>query len=238
MEMLAPTFHVLAADGYGAGKSPAWRAQRPLRLRDEVALLEPVFARADPFVLVGHSYGAAVALIAALVQPERVRALALYEPTLFALVDADTPAPNDADGIRLTVADAATAIDAGDLHTAAERFIDFWMGNGAWARTPESRKEPIADSVANIRAWGKALFDEPTPLAAFSALNIPVLYMLGANSPASSHAVARLLTPVLPHVEVVEFAGVGHMGPITHPDLINDAIAGFLQPLLHPLQPA
>ncbi|HUG79637.1 MAG TPA: alpha/beta fold hydrolase, partial [Burkholderiales bacterium] len=95
MDLLAPKYHVLAADSYGAGKSPAWPTDRPVRLRDEAALLEPVFARAgEPFTLVGHSYGAAVALIAALARPHRVRALALYEPTLFALVDAESPPPN------------------------------------------------------------------------------------------------------------------------------------------------
>ncbi|MGQ0764186.1 MAG: alpha/beta fold hydrolase [Gemmatimonadota bacterium] len=44
----------------------------------------------DRFSLVGHSYGGAVALLAALKYRSRVRSLALYEPTLFALVDADT----------------------------------------------------------------------------------------------------------------------------------------------------
>jgi hypothetical protein len=43
-----PGFHVLAADSYGAGKSPAWPTDRPVSLQDEVALLEPVFARAGP----------------------------------------------------------------------------------------------------------------------------------------------------------------------------------------------
>src|SRR5688572_14337283 len=57
MEALAPRCHVLAADSYGAGKSPPWPTDRQVVLRDEVALLEPVFARAgDPFALVGHSY--------------------------------------------------------------------------------------------------------------------------------------------------------------------------------------
>jgi pimeloyl-ACP methyl ester carboxylesterase len=46
MELLAPKFHVLAADSYGAGKSPPWPTGRQVVLRDEVALLEPVFARA------------------------------------------------------------------------------------------------------------------------------------------------------------------------------------------------
>jgi pimeloyl-ACP methyl ester carboxylesterase len=230
MEAMAPKFRVLAADSYGAGKSPPWPADRTIRLRDEVALLEPVFARAgDPFALVGHSYGAAIALIAAVTQPHRVRAMALYEPTLFALVDAESPPPNDADGIRNTVSDALAALERGDQAAAAKRFIDFWMGAGAWDQTPEPRRGPIADSVKNIGGWANALFREPTPLKAFADLRVPVLYMVGKQSPASSHGVARLLTRVLPEVEVVELDGLGHMGPVTHPDRVNPLIRRFLE---------
>lgn len=229
METLAPRFRVLAADSYGAGKSPAWPTDRPVCLRDEVALLEPVFARAgDPLALVGHSYGAAVALIAALAHPQRVRALALYEPTLFAVLDAESAPPNDADGIRAAVAGAAAALEAGDPAGAARCFIDFWMGAGAWDQMPEQRQGPIATSVINVRGWAHALFSEPTPLQAFSRLSIPVLYMIGKYSPASSRGVARLLTRVLPRVEVIEFEGLGHMGPVTHPQVVNESICRFL----------
>jgi pimeloyl-ACP methyl ester carboxylesterase len=230
MTELASTFHVLAADTYGAGKSPPWPSDRTVRLRDEVDLLEPAFALAgDPFAIVGHSYGAAVALIAAVTQPERVSALALFEPTLFAVVDAETPAPNDADGIRQAVADASTALAAGNPDGAAACFIDFWMGANSWEQTAESRRGPVAASMANVGGWADALFDEPTPLSAFATLDIPVLYMTGADSPASSLGVARLLTSVLPNVEVVDFPATGHMGPITHPAQVNAAISEFLQ---------
>jgi pimeloyl-ACP methyl ester carboxylesterase len=122
MDLLAPNFHVLSPDSYGAGKSPAW-PDRKIGLKDEAAFLEPVFSRAgDPFTLVGHSYGAAIALVAAVTQPARVRALVLYEPTLFAVLDADSPPPNEADGIRATVAKAGSALDAGDPAGAAECF--------------------------------------------------------------------------------------------------------------------
>jgi pimeloyl-ACP methyl ester carboxylesterase len=137
--------------------------------RDEVALIEPVLARAgSPLSLVGHSYG-------------------------------------------------------------AERFIDYWMGIGSWKATPENRKPPIAASVANIRRWAHALFTEPTPLAAFRSLDVPVFYMVGKRSTASARGVARLLTKALPRVEVLEFHELGHMGPITHPDPVNEAIARFLE---------
>jgi pimeloyl-ACP methyl ester carboxylesterase len=230
MESLAGQFHVLAADLFGSGQSPVWPADHELTLRDEVAFLEPVFARAgDPCALVGHSYGAAVALIAAVSQPDRVRAIALYEPVLFSLVDEESPPPNDADGIRDAVTEAVAAIDEGDPARGAGYFIDFWMGKGAWARMPESRKAPIARSIVSMRQWAAALMNEPTSLAGFSQLRVPTLLMTGSESPAASRGVARLLTGALPRVEVVELKGVGHMGPITHPEIVNDVIGRFLE---------
>lgn len=225
-----PRFHVFAPDSYGSGKSPEWVSDRVIRLRDEAELIEPILDRAgSPLALVGHSYGAAVALVAALSNPARVRAMALYEPTLFALLDAEKAPPNEADGIRSVVADAVPALDAGNRDAAAARFIDYWMGKGSWERTPDQRKAPIVASVTNVRRWASALFTEPTPLAAFRSLDIPVLYMLGKRSTASAHGVARLLTKALPRVEVVEFEELGHMGPITHPGPVNDVIARFLE---------
>jgi pimeloyl-ACP methyl ester carboxylesterase len=55
-----------------------------------------------------------------------------------------------------------------------------------------------------------------------------VLYMIGGRSPPSSRSVARLLTQVLPQVEVMEFEALGHMGPVTHPQVVNAAICQFL----------
>ncbi len=229
MDLLSPSYRVLAPDSYGSGKSPDWHSDREIALRDEVNFVAPVLAQAGtPFALVGHSYGAAVALLAALASPGRVRALAIYEPTLFAVVDARFPPPNGADGIRNAVAAASAALDAGDRGAAARHFIDFWMGNGSWNATPPERKPAIADSVVNVRRWSHALFSESTPVQAFAALKMPILYMIGTASPDSAHAVAQALLPFLPNVQVVEFPGLGHMAPVTHPEAINATVAKFL----------
>ena len=228
-EILSRTHRVLAPDSYGSGKSPPWPSDRTISLHDEVDLIEPVLARAGaPLVLVGHSYGAAVALLAALRHPDRIRALALYEPTLFALEESRVPSPTGVDGIRQVAAEAGAALDVGDTDAAARHFIDFWMGVGSWAQTPPERKPAIAQSVAHVRRWAHALFTEPTPLAAFSALDMPILYLMGGRSPESAHAVARRLLPVLPQVRAHEFADLGHMGPVTHPQVVNEAIIAFL----------
>lgn len=230
MELLAPSFHVLAPDSWGSGRSPDWPSDRVITLRDEAALIEPVLAKAGaPLALVGHSYGAAIALVAALANPGRVRALALYEPTLFSLLAQEQPPSNDGEGILGAVARASAALEAGDRDAAARHFIDYWMDEGAWTQTPEPRKPAIAASVVNVRRWAHALTTEPAPLAAFRTLDIPVLYMMGRRSTVSAHGVARLLTKTLPRVEVVQFEKLGHMGPVTHPEPVNAAIGAFLR---------
>jgi pimeloyl-ACP methyl ester carboxylesterase len=230
MDRLAPRCHVFAVDSYGAGKSPEWPSAETIALADEVALIEPALARADsPLTLVGHSYGAAVALLAALAEPGRIGAMVLYEPTLFALVDAATPRPNDADGIRAAVAAAAAALDAGDRFAAAEHFIDYWMTPGSWQRMPEQRQAQIAAASVNVRRWGHALMTEATPLAAFGSLTMPVLLLGGNRSTAAAHAVSRLLAATLPRVERVELDGLGHMAPVTDAEVVNDVIVGFLE---------
>jgi pimeloyl-ACP methyl ester carboxylesterase len=230
MDRLAPKFHVLAPDSYDAGKSPSWHSNRIICLQDEVTLIEPVLARVhSPLALIGHSYGAAVALIAALANPSRVRALVLYEPTLFSLIDARGASPNDADGIRDVVAVSGAAVDRGNPENAAEIFIDYWMGEGTWSQMSDHRKAAIATSVINVRQWGHALFSEPTALTAISSLAMPVLYMTGGRSTQSALGVARLLIPTLPNVEVVNFKQLGHMGPVTHPEVVNEVIDRFLR---------
>jgi pimeloyl-ACP methyl ester carboxylesterase len=230
MDLLAPGHRVLAPDCYGSGKSPDWPSDRVISLSDEVRFLDPVFAQAgDEFSLVGHSYGAAVALIAALAHPGRVRSLVLYEPTLFALIDADGPAPNEADGARKAVADTSTALDQGDPDAAARHFIDYWMQSGAWQATPADRKPAVAESVKNIRRWAHALFAEPAGGAAFATLRMPTLLMTGGLSTPAAHGVARRLARLLPRCRHHEFADLGHMGPVTHPQAVNAVIAEFLR---------
>jgi pimeloyl-ACP methyl ester carboxylesterase len=229
MDQLADRFHVLAPDFHGYGESPAWSDARDLTLADEARLVEPVFrAAGDRFHLVGHSYGGAVALRVALDDPKRIRSLVLFEPVLFALLFEEDPEQPGAREIAAVRDDTIAAVARGDLQASAERFVDYWMGAGAWKRTPDKRRSAAANSMRKVKAEWRACFDEPTPLEAFSHLAIPTLFLLGVESPASSRGVARLLTRTLPRVTVEELPGIGHLGPITHAERINDAIEAHL----------
>ena len=225
MEQLAERYRVIAPDLYGSGKSPAWPGERPMWLDDQIAFLAPAFERAgDCFHLVGHSYGGAIALKAALRFTTKLKSLVLYEPVLFSvLLDhaPHSPAAREIMAVRDDTAHlAAEAI--------AERFIDYWMGAGAWKDTPEPRRATLAAAVRTMKPEWHSAFNEPTPLAAFAALDVPTLLMTGTGSTAAARGVAGLLRGVLPRVRVEELDGLGHMAPVTHPAEVNARIERFL----------
>jgi pimeloyl-ACP methyl ester carboxylesterase len=95
--------------------------------------------------LVGHSFGAFVALRLASRHSERVASLALYEPVAFRMLETDDPALAEmhwrAEIIRNLVA-------AGSRQAAAAAFIDFWSASAALPRFPRKRRrEPRAAST-------------------------------------------------------------------------------------------
>ena len=219
-------FRVICVDLPGWGRSDAvicTEDRSALNARALHATLNAAEVNA-PVHLIGSSMGAHSAVAFALQWPERVHALVLYEPTLFALVDSATPPPNAADGIRHTVTRATAALAAGDRSAAAEIFIDYWMGDGAWAAKPDAQRGAIETAVTHVQGWGRALFGEPTPLDAFQALQMPVLLMQGSDTTASARAVSTLLARTLPRLETRTCDGLGHLGPITHPAIVDAAI--------------
>jgi pimeloyl-ACP methyl ester carboxylesterase len=226
---LSSRFRVLAPDLWGSGRSPRPPAGMLPTLSDEIDLLAPAFAAAgERFFIVGHSYGAAVALLAAVRWPSRVAGLALYEPTLFSLLEHQMPEHPSTAGIRAAGVDGMRMLEAGDALGAGRRFIDFWMGEGSWDRMPASRQARAAETMANLPAWTRALQDDPTPVEALADLRMPILLMRGALSPQSSQAVADVLSTHLHMPELITFEALGHMAPLTHAPVVNAAVAAFL----------
>ena len=229
MERLADRFRVIAVDLYGSGKTAAWPHDRPMHLDDELALLRPVFqAAGERLHLIGHSFGGAIALKAALADRDRLISLVLYEPVLFSVLVAHAPESSATREILAVRDDTKRMVDEGNLDASAQRFIDYWMGDGTWAATPEARRLALAAAMRSVMPEWDAAFREPTTLNAFAAVDVPTLFLTGSRSTAAARAVARLLTAVLPRVRVEEVDGVGHMAPLTHPDRVNAIIERFL----------
>jgi pimeloyl-ACP methyl ester carboxylesterase len=68
---------------------------------------------------------------------------------------------------------------------------------------------------------------EPDP-AAFATLSIPVLLLLGSESPEWATRGTEVVRALLPASRVVVLEGQGHMATMTAPDLLAAEVARFL----------
>lgn len=228
-DRLCGGFRVIASDLHGCGESPEWSEDRGMHLDDEVCLLEPVFRSAgESFHLVGHSYGAAVALRAALNEP-RIESLVLYEPVLFGLLVAEDPDGAAVREISAVRDDTSQSITSGDLDAAAQRFIDYWLGPGSWSGVPEDKRPAIAERMRSVGPQWHATFGEPALLSEFAGIEVPALLLTGSRSPAPTREISALLRGVLPQARSIELEGLGHMGPVTHPEKVDEVIEEFLR---------
>ena len=231
-ESLAGQFRVIACDMSGSGKSPPISLESKYTLDEEVTFLAPAFrAGGNSFHVIGHSFGGAVALKAALRYRGRVLSLTLFEPTLFALLAStapESPATLEILGHTESTSDLA---DRGDHEAAAEHFVDYWFQRGAWAETREEIRADIRARMALLRQRWDALLRDSVMLSDIASIDVPALCLTGEKSNAPTRALSEILIGALPRVRAVEIAGVGHMAPLSHPDRVNPLIKAFLEQL-------
>ena len=231
MELLAPRFRVLAPDSYGAGKSPEWPSDRQIRLADEVALIEPVLHDAgSPLTLVGHSYGAAIALRAALDRPAArsppgaVRA----DPVLARRrrgAAAERRRRHPPGGGRRRARPRRAAIAIGPPRRSSTTGWAKAPGSGCPSRDA-SRSPPRPSTFA---AGPTRSSPSRRRCRRFARWTCRCCSWSAERRPSRPAAWRASSSTALPRVEVLEFAELGHMGPVTHPERVNAAIARFLE---------
>jgi pimeloyl-ACP methyl ester carboxylesterase len=230
MQSLAGRFRAIACDMSSSGKSPATSVGVKYTLDEEVAFLGPVFdAAGDSFHLVGHSFGGAVALKAALRHRGRVQSLTLFEPTLFALLVSSVPGTPATREILSHTERTSRLAALGDHEAAAEEFVDYWFERGAWAATREEVRADIRARMGLLRERWDALLRDPVVLSDVASIDTPTLYLTAKKSNLPTRALSELLIGVLPRVRTIDIEGVGHMAPLSHPDRVNPVIEAFLQ---------
>ena len=225
---LGERFRVVAADLYGHGERAAWNGDWRFTLADEAAPFEALLPEEGPVHLVGHSYGGAVALRIAALNRTRVRSMVLYEPAIWGTLAEVLWGEPPALEIEAVRDETLRLLDAGRLAAAAEVFIDYWTGAGAWAATPAERRPRLIAAMRSLRDGWLASFSERWTVPALRALPMPCLLLTGTRSTAAARRAVRLLRDALPRAQVLELEGLGHLGPITHAERVDPAIEAFL----------
>lgn len=204
----------------GHGLAPDWDTSRDFS--DQALELALDEMPSEPVPLVGHSFGAVLALRLAVERPARVTSLALIEPVFFA-------AARGSDAFDKLTRDHAPylkSVSNGAYATAAKRFYALW-GAGEWDELSKEQQSYITDRIALVDAGSPLTTDDAPEIlrpGRLEELDIPVTFVDGS---ASHPIMAEIISQIgdrLPDAEWVTIEGGRHMLPVTHPNLIAEAV--------------
>ncbi len=138
---------VIAPNLHGYGSTTAWPGDRPFTIADAAAVLLAVCASVDePVTAVGHSWGASALMAAAATLGDRVTDLVVHEPMLPGLLRGSGGAAwSEAESLYRDVQHFGGAQDWLGM---AERFFDYFNGDGSWSATPAHRQQLVAAAIA------------------------------------------------------------------------------------------
>jgi 3-oxoadipate enol-lactonase len=198
--------HVVAPDLPGWGENP---------LPTEPFSFVELVAELLPGVLVGNSFGGAVALRTALAHRKKVEKLVL--------VGAGLPAWDWTEEMRGYFEAEEQAIRAGDLDAAVEINLEFWV-------KPEHRDEVRPQQQRALEL--QSAHDEPEviwpEMGSLSKLEMPTLVVVGTDDHADFHAIAEHLASGIPNADLAIVPGAGHLVGIDQPEELNALLLEFL----------
>jgi pimeloyl-ACP methyl ester carboxylesterase len=227
IETLKSSWRVLAPDLIGYGQSSPWPAEMPFVIDADVNVLLALAEKVKgPLHLVGHSYGAALALEAARTLGQRVKCLVLVEPVSFHLLRQEgRPEWSEVETLGRAV---LGPVARGDNRAAAKAFMSYWLGRWRWWLSPDRFKSAIAATIPKVALEFGLIVEAPTTLEEYAEVTAPTLVIKGSRTRAPTRAVANLLAATLPNATLEILKGAGHMSPFTHPAELNRLILDFL----------
>jgi 3-oxoadipate enol-lactonase len=176
----------------------------------------------DQAVLVGCSFGGAVALRLAVTAPQRVRALVL--------ISSPAPGLEPSDRLRAAWADEEEAMERGDIDAAVDAVLSAWLDPSAPA--------DLRDRVGTMQRRAFELDprgempqpDDPldTHHERVSEVEVPALVAAGEHDMPEFLWSARRLAETLPHATHRVIADAGHLAPLEAPATFRAMVDAFL----------
>ena len=219
---------MIAPDMPGHGKSADWDHRGDLH--DQVTAI----ARAclgDGGHVIGHSFGATVALRLAIEAPDLVHSVTLIEPVLFAAAG-----ESDASVLRQYL-DASQGFGAAlaleDWALAAADFIQIWGDGRLWSDLSGREQALFSSQMPFIRETEPCLLQDTAGLlrpGRMEGIVCPTLLIRGQNTEPVIASIHATLARRIPGAVETVVEGAGHMVPITHPvpvaALIREHVTG------------
>jgi pimeloyl-ACP methyl ester carboxylesterase len=216
--LLAANHTVVVMDRRGHGQSGDSSSAFAIEQEfDDVAALADSFD--SPIDLLGHSYGATVALGAA-ARIANLRRLVLYEPS-----------PGIVAASAAFVARLEDLVARGERESALALALTEFAGFGS-DDLEQYRASPLwAPRVAAAHTIAREIRAEEAWVPTFESvgrLDKPVMLLLGSESPAWARQGADAVAAVVAESRMVVLDGQGHMATVTAPELLAAEVERFL----------
>lgn len=231
IKSLPKQFRVLAPDLWGYGKSERFGFGETFNEQIDVKTVSHMLDLCEePAHVIGHSYGGALAIEAARLNPLKVETLTLIEPSCFQLLQKSPECQNEWQIILDMAKKMVSAVDHEKYREAMDVYMSFFMGDEEWASTSEDTKERLSVSLAKVAGEFSSLEFREMGLEDYRNINAPVTFIQGAKTRCTARKVIELLNGVIRDRRVVEIPGAGHMSPMTHArqvvDIVMDSLMG------------
>ena len=223
MKALGDNFRFVTTSLLGYGATAERRTDSDPSVLHEAEVLEAVIARAGGNVhLVGHSFGGAVALIAAMRKRVPIASLTMLEAPLPSLLNhyrEDTHYRAFRD-----MTDAYFGAWRSGDREAIRTMIDFYGGEGTYASWPERvRGYAVETTPVNMLDWACA-YDEPLSPEMLAAIDVPVSVAVGAQSHPAICRANGLVAMSIKDATFKTIGGASHFMISTHPAQVAELI--------------
>jgi pimeloyl-ACP methyl ester carboxylesterase len=180
--------------------------------------------------LVGHSYGALVALQAAVDTPERVGSVSLLEPAARGI--------SSSEQVKAALTPVITAYKSGDKAAAVDLFLRHVGGEGYREDLdqvlPDAFSEAVAEADQFFQAELPAVQSWSFGPAEAERVTQPVLNVLAANTVSRFAEGAELIQSWFPDAERMLVPDAGHLMLVQNPRAVARGLADFFT--RHPIE--
>jgi non-heme chloroperoxidase len=179
-----------------------------------------------PAHVIGHSYGAFMALYLALEHPNLVKTLVLGEPPVLSLLEGNPSYSENTFRHSLV----REAIDREDAENAVRIFLDGVIGTeGYYNLLPSDARAIIMENVKSLSVELAYIITQRFTCEDAQRVRVPTLLVKGEQSPKLFHNIIDILAGCLPNNEQATIPGESHeLGRIEKPEVFNTIVLEFL----------
>lgn len=221
LDALGPSISPRQIELPGHGLAPDWDRSRDFADQALEIALEEMPDEEVP--LIGHGFGAVLALRIAIERPYRVKSLVLVEPIFFAAVKGRW----SHDKLRQDLTPFERKMQAAQFATAAKDYHALWGEGRPWAELPTDMRHYITDRIELVQAGRPLVMEDEADLlrkGRLEKLEMPVTFVDGG---ASHPVIADIISELgdrIPDAEWFTVPDAGHMLTETHPAMLAQAV--------------